>query len=268
VYGNAAQRKALRTRLLAVNPFCWLSSRARFKPLAVWTFVGFVACWWLYLWLAMHLNWSEESLSLTTAFFLNSVLKLWIGIEACQRLAEEQKAGSLELLLSTPLNEREIVRGQFLALRRQFLKPLAVVIGVEVLYMLAVSRHSVSPAEEGGRQVAYGLTGLVLLVLDVTALSWVALLAALTTKSPNRASASAILRVLVLPWIAFAAISVVASLLMGGGPGPGWKFFLYLWFWLGILTDLAFGLPAWWQLRTHFRELALHRFSTLRKKTA
>jgi ABC-type transport system involved in multi-copper enzyme maturation permease subunit len=266
VYGNPAQRKALRRRLLAVNPFYWLSSRARFKPAGVWVFVGFVACWWLYLRVAVHLDWTEESLSLTTALFLNSVLKLWIGIEACQRLAEEQKAGSLELLLSTPLNEREILRGQFLALRRQFLKPLAVVGGVEIVFMMAVSRHSVLPAEEGGRQVAFGLAGIILLILDIAALTWVALRAALTAKSPDRASASAILRVLVLPWIMFAAIVVIASLWTAGGPGPGWKFFLYLWFWLGILVDLAFGLPAWWQLRTHFRELALQRFATTRSK--
>jgi ABC-type transport system involved in multi-copper enzyme maturation permease subunit len=267
VYGNAAQRLALRRRLLAVNPFCWLSSRARFKPAGVWMFVGFVACWWVYLRVAMHLNWSEESLSLTTALFWNSVLKLWIGIEACQRLAEEQKAGSLELLLSTPLNEREILRGQFLALKRQFLKPLAVVIGVEIVYMVAVSRHSVSSVEEGGRQAAFGLTGLILLILDITALSWVALLAALTAKSPSRASASAIVRVLILPWIGFAAVAVIAGIWTAGGPGPGWQFYLYLWFWLGVLTDLGYGLPAWWQLRTHFRELALQRFARSGDKT-
>src|SRR5208283_989722 len=191
MYGNPAQRKALRMRLLAVNPFYWLSSRALFKPAGVWIFVGFVACWWLYLRVAVHLHWTEESLSLTTALFLNSVLKLWIGIEACQRLAEEKKAGSLEILLSTPLNEREILRGQFLALRRQFLKPLAVVGGVEIVFMLAVSRHSVLPAEEGGRQVAFGLAGIILLILDIAALTWVALRVALTAKSPDRASASA-----------------------------------------------------------------------------
>jgi hypothetical protein len=197
---------------------------------------------------------------------LNSVLKLWIGIEACQRLAEEQKMGSLELVLSTPLNERAILRGQLLALRRQFLKPLALVIGVEIVFMLAASRPSVLPAEEAAKQAAFGVTGIVLLILDIVALTWVALLAALTAKSANRASASAISRVLLFPWIGFAAIAVIAGLWTAGGPGPGWKFYLYLWFWLGVLTDLALGLPAWWQLRTRFRELALQRFTTSRSK--
>ena len=126
VYGNAEQRKALRAKSLQVNPFCWLSSRARLKPAGIWIFLGFVLCWWLYLLIVMGLHWTEETLSLTTALMLNSVLKIWICIEACQRLAEEQKTGSLELLLSTPLDEHEIVRGQLLALKRQFLKPLAV----------------------------------------------------------------------------------------------------------------------------------------------
>jgi hypothetical protein len=266
VYGNAGQRKVLRTRLLEVNPFCWLSSRARFKPAGVWIFLGFVVCWWLYLRLILHLHWTEESFSLTTALILNSVLKIWIGMEACQRLAEEQKIGSLELLLSTPLSERGILRGQFLALQRQFFKPLVVVIGVEIVFMLAVSRHSGLPAEEGARQVAFGLAGIVLLILDIAALTCVALLSALTARSPSRASASAILRVLVLPWIIFAAVAVVVGLWTAGGPGPNWQFFLYLWFWLGVFTDLAFGLPAWWRLRTRFRELALQRFTTSRSR--
>jgi hypothetical protein len=265
MYGSAGQRKALRTRLLEVNPFCWLASRARFKPASVWVFLGCVACWWLYVRLVMHLRWTEESFSLTTALMLNSVLKLWICIEACQRLAEEQRMGSLELLLSTPLSERAILRGQFLALKRQFLKPLVVVITVEIVFMLAVSRRSVLPSEEGARQAAFGFAGLVLLVLDIIALTWVALLAALTAKNPNRASGSAILRVLVLPWIAFAAV-VVAGFWTAGAPGPSWKFYLYLWFWLGIVADVAFGLPAWWQLRARFRELALQRFTTTTSK--
>ena len=261
VYGKPDERKALRTRLLGVNPFCWLASRARFKPAGVWVFLGFVACWWLYLRAVMHLHWFEESFSLLTALMLNSVLKLWIGIEAGQRLAEEQKMGSLELLLSTPMSEHEILRGQFLALKRQFLKPLMVVIGLEIVFMLAVSKYSVLPSADVARQVAFGLAGIVLLILDISALIWVALLTALTARNPTRASASAILRVLVLPWVIFAMVAAIAGLWSAGGPDPGWKFYLSLWFWLGILADLGFGLPAWRQLRMRFRELAMQRFA-------
>ena len=169
--------------------------------------------------------------------------------------------GSLELLLSTPLSEHEILRGQFLALKRQFLKPLMVVIGLEIVFMLAVSTYSVLPSADVARQVAFGLAGIVLLILDISALIWVALLTALTARNPTRASASAILRVLVLPWVIFAMVAAIAGLWSAGGPDPGWKFYLSLWFWLGILADLGFGLPAWRQLRMRFRELAMQRFA-------
>ncbi|MEI8041613.1 MAG: ABC transporter permease subunit [Verrucomicrobiota bacterium] len=261
VYGNAAQRKALRTRLLEVNPFCWLSSRARFKPAAVWVFLGLTLCWWLYLRLVMHLHWAEESFSLTTVLLLNSVLKLWIGIEASQRLAEEQKMGSLELLLSTPLRADDILRGQFLALKRQFLRPMAVVLAVEAVFIIAGSMPWLGRSQDRGEWAAYGIAAMILLILDTVALACVGLRVALTAKSPTRASASAVLRIMILPWLMFIAVMVIASIWTAGGPGPGWKFSLHLWFWLGVSADLAFGLPAWRQLRTRFRELALQRFA-------
>ena len=265
VYGRPEQRKALRTRLLAANPFCWLASRARLKPAAVWLFLSLVAAWWLFLRFVEHMDWMDDSFNLTTALLLNCGLKIWIAIEAGQRLAEEQKMGTLELLLSTPLNDREILRGQFLALKRQFLKPLAVVVASEILLMVAVWHYAAPSAVQ---QVHTGLAGLFLLALDVAALSGVALFSALTAKNPNLASVNTILRILLLPWVLFAAIASVASLWSAGGMQPTWRFYLGLWFWLGVSADLIFGLPAWWQLRTRFRDLALRRLTTPRKKQA
>src|SRR5437879_2053312 len=115
VYGAADRRKALRTRLLDVNAFYWLAARAWFKPAGVWVALGFVVCWWFYLRLSLGFNWHDDSLCFTTALMLNALLKLWIGVEAGQRLAEDQKMGSLELLLSTPLTVRDILLGQLLA---------------------------------------------------------------------------------------------------------------------------------------------------------
>jgi hypothetical protein len=41
---------------------------------------------------------------------------------------------------------------------------------------------------------------------------------------------------------------------------------LYLWFWLGVLTDIGFGVPAWWQARLRFREQAMKRLSLVRRE--
>jgi hypothetical protein len=170
--------------------------------------------------------------------------------------------GALELLLSTPLSVRDILRGQWLALRRQFLGPLLVVIAAELLLILAVPHDSF---ESDLRVRGFGVAGLLLLVTDLAALTWVAMATSLTARSPNHASVSTIFRVLILPWVVFGVVGVMASFwfLTRGAPTPGWKFYLGLWFWLGIFADLAFGLPAWWQLRTHFRQLASQRFTLL-----
>jgi ABC-type transport system involved in cytochrome c biogenesis permease component len=108
VYGGAARRKAFRTRLLEVNAFYWLAARAWFKPAGVWSAMVFVAGWWLYMRVILHSNWFDEFLILATAVLLNSLLKIWIAVEAGQRLAEDQKMGALELLLSTSLSVRDI----------------------------------------------------------------------------------------------------------------------------------------------------------------
>ena len=47
--------------------------------------------------------------------------------------------GSLELLLSTPLGVRDILRGQLLALRRQFLGPIVVVAIIVLAWAVARS---------------------------------------------------------------------------------------------------------------------------------
>lgn len=262
VYGDAAGRKAFRTRLLNVNAFYWLAARAKFKPAGVWISLGFVACWWLYMPVTLHFNWFDEFFIIITALMLNSLLKLWIAVEAGQRLAEDQKMRALELLLSTPLSVRDILRGQWLALRRQFLGPLFVVIAAELLLVLAVPLDSF---QSDLRVRAFGVAGILLLVTDLAALIWVAMATSLTARSPNHASVSTILRVLILPWVVCGVVGVMANLwfVTRGAPPPEWKFYMGLWFWLGIFADLAFGLPAWWQLRTHFRQLASRRFTPL-----
>ena len=164
--------------------------------------------------------------------------------------------GALELLLSTPLSVRDILRGQLMALRRQFLRPLLAIILIELVLARIVRQHSRTGDD---RMVLTWMAGILILVADVVALIWVALSSALSSKNANQAIIKTLVRVLILPWVMFAIIAVLASLWAGvtRKPGPGWRFHLGLWFWLGLGTDFIFGLSAWVRLRTGFRELAL-----------
>jgi hypothetical protein len=260
VFGNPERRKALRTRLLNLNAFYWLACRAWFKPIGVWIAVAFIACWWVYMRFQMKIDWFDDTLCFSVALLLNSLFKLWIGVETVQRLAEDQKMGTLELLLSTPLRVRDILVGQWLSLRRQFLWPLVLIFTVELLLVFFAPRQSF---QSDSRMRAFGIAGIILLAADLAALFWVAMAAALTSKSPNLASVGTIFRVLILPWVIFGMVAALTNLWVVtlGGYALSWRFYLGLWFVLGILADSIFGLSAWWRLRSNFRELALRRLN-------
>ena len=225
----------------------------------VWVFLSLMAGWWLVGWVFAGAAWRDESVAVTTALLLNTTLKFWVVIEAGQRLAEDQKSGALELLLSSPLRVKDILRGQLLALRRQFLWPLVVVVAIELGFMCQVHRRSADP-----RVLPVWTSAMVLLVADLLALSWVAMACALTAKNQNQATLRTIWRILILPWVVAGTVVVIghvsSELLFGTVWVPDWNYYLKLWFGLGLSADLGFGLWAWWVLRTRFRQLALQRF--------
>jgi Regulator of chromosome condensation (RCC1) repeat len=266
-HGPVPGKRAFRRRSLDQNAFYWLAARERFKPVHVWTFLVCMTVWWLVGWLLSGRLWLDPSVAVLTALLLNSTLKIWLAIEAGQQLAEDQRTGAFELLLSVPLAVEDIVRGQLLALRRQFLRPLLSVLGVELLFML-VARRRVSDWESQ----AIWLAGMFMLVADLLALSWVAMWRALVARTHNLATISTVVRVLGLPWLLFGAVVGFGkgwySLALGEDWSPSWQFRLALWLGFGLAVDFVFGLTAWWQLRTRFRELALRRFNPVPSRFA
>jgi len=125
---------ALRQRLLNINPFFWLAERRRvsspvFMVLSVIlilitvfagapyfggvVFRGTTAAYegWVFAWL-----WCGLALFALTLYYAAMV--------ASQRLAEDKQTGALEMVLSTPANERTISRGLWLAYGRRMFFPL------------------------------------------------------------------------------------------------------------------------------------------------
>ena len=165
-------------------------------------------------------------------------------------------------MVSTPLSVKEILRGQWLALRRQFLGPLLAVIAVELIF-LAASLQRESFQAQPINPVLW-LAGIVMLVADVVALGWVGMWEAMTAKKPNHVTGKTIVRILVAPWVLYIAIAILIAFLLEDAPPPSplnWHFFVGLWFGLGLLTDAAFSVGAALHLRRSFRTLALQRFA-------
>jgi len=264
-YGNAAERPVFRQRLLDINAFFWLAARARLKPVHVWLALAVAAGLWTWGALEQGKSWIfEVGVYIATGLVLNTMLKLWIASEAGHRLGEDRKIGALELLLSTPLGVPDILRGQFLALRRQFLSPLILVLGVECIFLVAALRYGGMDADAVPVFVCFWLAGMILLVADVLALSVVGMWVGLTARNPNRATGITVARVLILPLVVGFVVMIAATMLSyeSGSVDMGWKFYLILWFGLGIVADAVFGLSAWRNLQTAFREVATQRFSS------
>ncbi len=258
-FGPERERATFRRRLLDVNAFYWLTARARLKPFHVWAvFAAMGAAWWCG-WREWRDEWANEGMYVLTGLILNTLLKCWLAAEAGLRLGEDRQSGALELLLSTPLTVRDILHGQWLALRRQFLGPVLLTLGLEVLLLLAVQHHN-----HDSDSLVLWLAGMFMLVADVIALPGVAMWFALSSRAPNRSTGSAVLVIMVLPWLGHIVTLVVMSLVVmttGSNFDPSQNLLVGIWVSWGLLCDLGFGIRSNRRLHARFREMALQRYA-------
>jgi ABC-type transport system involved in cytochrome c biogenesis permease component len=260
--GDAAQRHAFRTRLLDQNAFCWLATQPRHRAWWSWTPLGIAALAWVWGGLKLGRDWFNPGIYATTAVLLAISMKVMIGAEAGRRLLEDRKIGSLELLLSTPLSVRDILRGQGLALWRQFGGPVLMLFAVAFLMLVAGYNHWHMGGNERTYWLCVGLAGMVMFVADAVALYWVGMWFGLSSKNPRHAFGAAITPILALPWIGVALVMSVIGLLpyevRREFRGDYWVW--VLWFGFSMVADFCFGYVARRTLLTEFRELATQRF--------
>jgi hypothetical protein len=262
-HGDSTERLAFRRRLLNQNAFFWLAARSRLKPACVWAVLGLLACVWAWGVGKYHQEFLNPGAYLLTGLVLNLMLKAWVAAEAGRQLAEDRKLGALELLLSTPMTIHDILRGQLLALRRQFLAPLLLVLGTIFIFMWATLRE---PDTEDMRSFVRLLCigGMVLIVADLVALYWVGMWQALTAKNPNRTASASVARILILPPLSWAMVVLIAVLssVRGGQNYESWPHMLLgLWFGLGIVADIGFSVAARRRLLAEFRLAAAQRYT-------
>ena len=94
---------------------------------------------------------------------LNLLLKGWFASESGRRIAEDRHSGTLELMLSTPITVSEILHGQWLALRRQFLGPILFVIALWLAFTVTSPSEYMSRSERGA-WVAFWLAASVIVI--------------------------------------------------------------------------------------------------------
>ena len=248
-----------RARLLDLSPVAWLAARHWLRPASVWVFLAGVVVAFLSLARWVGNDWLNGASYLTTSILVHLVLKVWIASEGPRQFAEDRRDGALELLLSTPLSVQELLRGRFVALRRQFAGPVVAVLVLDSVFLLGSASRDVSSGEDQFHWALLWVLRMAFLAFDAVALSWLGLWSGMT--SGNRPTSGVLLRGIILPWIVcIAAMSLltVASIgrrsdiftppLMLGG-----------WALIGAANNVFWILRARRKLTTGFRDLATRR---------
>lgn len=251
---NKAQDKKFRDEALEINPFFWLTLRGREKLNHAWGFViAIIVIWFLGFLGAGRVMW-DYALIFPTLLFIHAFLKIWVTSEACTRLVEDRRSGALELLLSTPLDVKEIVRGQHLALHRQFAAPFLLLIVLEALCFL----FGIAGREMDWNKKLFLPIAMLLLAADFFTLRWVAMWIGLNTRNVNRAVLKTAMLVLTMPWLIYILLtSLISFFHVNRSNGIDHTITAaFCWIAIALLTDLILFRWAKPKLLSRFRLLA------------
>jgi ABC-type transport system involved in multi-copper enzyme maturation permease subunit len=259
-YGPPEFRRNLRRRLAGVNPFWWLVSRNRLTPIIVWVTLLLLAALWVVGGFIMGRG--DCLVYFSLGILVNNML-LVCGVisEASRHLEEQRLSGALEFALcATPLPPSEFIAGQWLALRRLFLRPFIFVVVTDLA--LALLGLCLSDSREKADSAFFILVAMVLFLVEMPAAAWVGMWRAMAmrkTKS-NAAIGETISLLFFLP-CAFQGILIMPlAWVYRDRPTPfvlTGPFLVALWIVLTCGLAAGFSWHGREQLLTRFRQLAV-----------
>jgi ABC-type transport system involved in multi-copper enzyme maturation permease subunit len=193
--GGQGWRNRFHQKALETNPYFWLASRERWSRYFVW--VIFLAFAIIYAW-GYHeegRNFISTGVNVFSGIVACGLLKIWWISHAASRLGEDRAINVMELLLTTPLREADILRGQWRSLQRMFLWPML----AYALLVIAAAIYDWRHQENVWKFVCY----LLVLGADLAASGWLAMWLSLRLAKPYRAYLLTCLVALLLPWILY-----------------------------------------------------------------
>src|SRR5216117_201350 len=118
-------------RRLEHNPVYAIASRHRWPHWVFWALVGIVTINIYWLTVGVRQNPAASPFHLHFSQAMVFINRVWIAAMACRFLVEARRSGALEILLTTPLAIKTILRGRRQALLRLFFWP---VLAIAVLH--------------------------------------------------------------------------------------------------------------------------------------
>ena len=171
--------------------------------------LGICLCWLTGMVLFSR-NWVRTEVVLVVGFLIHCFIKTAMAVDASKAFSEDRRSGLLELVLTTPMNSGEIVRGKILALKRQYLMPIALVVFIDII--LFISGIPYTGRADLWMLLLVGGCGIGFLVADLYVMAWAGLWFGLKTNNTWRAVRQTVLFVLILPW----CIWLMCMALLGG----------------------------------------------------
>ena len=261
-YGDSTDRGLLRRELLDVNPFLWIcGGRDRLQSSLLWGLLGLLGVGFIYGAIKVRGEWMSSPTAVATTLLFGACLKYWLVGESTRRFRDIRRDGALELLVCTPLTVSEMLRGQYLAMRRLFGGPLLAILIVDFLMLAMALRDTADREDRAAFAVAF-LAAITLLVADYHALIWVGTWQGLTAKSAKTASGNTAWQILVFPWILWGLSMPLVIFFWKAVFGYGHELSptaaIVWWLAIGLFVDWACGFRAYRRLNADFRTIAAH----------
>ena len=242
-----------------VNPFTWLAARSRFERVLAWLLTIVLAGFWFWIWYKIARDNRDGliAMCLITPPILSFIFCCLASIDSAREFEQQRLSGSLEFLLScTPLTVPEILRGQWLALRRKWFGPVMVVLASDLALTVALARHHDSMSEEDfPMAVMFILAVTALLPIQLICTAWVGMLQGIRSKKLGQSRISGFVLTMIFPTLAWATMLVLASLF------NAYVFVIFhpgFWLLFGSWIVISVGLQL--ALATHARRCLLADF--------
>ena len=208
-FGSSAERKERRGRLISKNPILWLNCRNRLATLFPFVFAALV--YGVIIFLIIYYQMPRDAAF--PLFFAGAALndlgmRVRVASLASARLAEDRQSGALELILSTEISVKEVVAGQWMAIRKALLPGYAALFVI----FLAVGTYYTWLTSDNDSPVA--ITFFVLISLgDFINCGYAGIWKAMRVNNPLHAPGAALMRVAILPWLAcFLSLPIIRAM--------------------------------------------------------
>jgi ABC-type transport system involved in cytochrome c biogenesis permease component len=245
---HAASPRRRRFALIG-NPLGWLARRGRIRASRAVAFAALSFAFGLFCWMAADGNWNwAMPVVFLGSYALHAIYKFLLTAESCRQLNEDRRSGSLELLLATPANSRDIVRAQLFATWRAWFPAMT---GLAIMNWIWMTSRIFDNDEA---MAALLPASVILLVADTIVLPYRSLVRALHGERYTMTVFKTFVRTIGPP---FALIAFMLAMSIGWNNHErvvarcfnGWTA-------ICLVYNFVLWADARWRLNTHFRTMA------------